>query len=180
MLCRRIGKVLSAGKSYLEEDVSQQEFETLLRQAENFLRAWSPDDEAFPSAATAWRLLADAYRHACLLRVLRFPDQMALSCEHPSIVESVTAILHACAELQEHEMKFQKRLLFPLFMAGADTSSRLLQDYVGLRIAAIYASSGFEQEAVMTVLQKVWAERRVNSNGWNNVPWMEYVRTENG
>ncbi|KAK4500007.1 hypothetical protein PRZ48_008193 [Zasmidium cellare] len=124
VLCRRIGKVLSAGKAYLENELSLQDFEVLLGQAETFLRAWSPDDEAYPSADHAWRLLANAYRHACLLRVIRFPQPLnSVTPDHPSVVESVEAILDVCAELQLHNAKFHKRLLFPLFMAGAESSN---------------------------------------------------------
>lgn len=164
---------------YLENDMSLPEFEVLLRQAETFFRAWSPDDEAYPSADHAWRLLANAYRHACLLRVIRFPQPLtSVTPDHPSVLESVEAILDVCAELQTHETKFHKRMLFPLFMAGAEMFSPHLQDYVSLRIAAIYSVTGFHREAMCSILNQVWQERIENTKGWHNVPWMEYVRLE--
>lgn len=161
---------------YLENEISLQEFEVLLGQAETFFRVWSPDDEAYPGADQAWRLLANAYRHACLLRVMRFPQpRNSVTPDHPSVVESVEAILDVCAELQRHDAKFHNRLLFALFMAGAETFSPHLQDYVSLRVAAIYSVTGFQREAMSSILQQVWQERVENTKGWHNVPWMEYV-----
>jgi hypothetical protein len=70
---------------------------------------------------------------------------------------------------------FYKRLLFPLFLAGADTCSPHQMHYASLCIDDIKRSTGFQHPAMTEVLAKVWEGRRTNPHGWSNVPWMEFV-----
>lgn len=174
VIFHRIGQVLEAGKSYLAGELSIEQFQELLTKAENFFRGWDPDLAIYPTGHEEWRHLAEAYRHACLLRILRFPDTFAVSCNDPRIKTSVTAILDACAAILR-DTAFYKRLLFPLFLAAADTSSPHQMHYASWCIDAIKHSTGFQHPAMTEVLTKVWEERRANPNGWSNVPWMEFV-----
>ncbi|KIW20851.1 hypothetical protein PV08_01429 [Exophiala spinifera] len=69
-----------------------------------------------------------------------------------------------------------RRLLFPLFMAGADSVSMHRQHYVKLCIAEILDKTKFPQPAVMEILNAVWNARSTGPNplAWQeNVPWME-------
>ncbi|PCD29819.1 hypothetical protein FGRA07_10823 [Fusarium graminearum] len=173
----KIGQALEGGKSYRAGDLPLEKFEKLLDSAEKFLRGWDPEQAVYPTAHQEWRQLAEAYRHACLLRILRFPDPFAVSCDDSRIKASVTAILDICATMPSNSV-FYKRLLFPLFLAGADNCSPHQTHYISLCIDNIKSSTGFQHLAMTEVLAKVWEARRTNPHGWSNVPWMEYTCCE--
>ncbi|PCG90290.1 Protein of unknown function DUF3468 [Penicillium occitanis (nom. inval.)] len=173
----RIGQVLESGKSYLAGDLSVEQFQEFLIEAEKFFRGWDPDLAIYPTGHQEWRYLAEAYRHACLLRVLRFPDAFAISCDDPRIKTSVRAIFDACAAIPR-DTAFYKRLLFPLFLAGADTSSPHQMHYASWCIGEIKHATGFQHPAMTDVLTKVWEERRANPDSQANVPWMEFTCSE--
>ncbi|KAF4331983.1 hypothetical protein FBEOM_14227 [Fusarium beomiforme] len=173
----KIGQVLEAGKAYLAGDLPVEQFEHLLDGAEKFFRGWDPDQAVYPTGHQEWRHLAEAYRHACLLRVMRFPNAFAISCDDPRIKASVSAVLDVCATIPRDSV-FYKRLLFPLFLASADTCSPHQIHYASWCIDEIKHSTGFEHPAMTELLTKVWEERRTNSRGWSNVPWMEFAELE--
>ncbi|KAF4959045.1 hypothetical protein FGADI_1923 [Fusarium gaditjirri] len=173
----KIGQVLEAGKAYLAGELPVEQFEDLLNGAEKFFRGWDPDQSVYPTNHQEWRLLAEAYRHACLIRVMRFPDAFAISCDDPQIKASVSAVLDVCATVPRDSV-FYKRLLFPLFLAGADTCSPHQIHYASWCINKIKHSTGFQHPAMTELLTKVWDERRTNPCGWSNVPWMEFVAQE--
>ncbi|KAM5376348.1 hypothetical protein ACJZ2D_005570 [Fusarium nematophilum] len=170
----RIGQVLEAGKAFLEGTLSLDHFQAVLDEAERFFRGWDPEQAVYPTGHQEWRQLAEAYRHACLLRVMRFPDAFAISCEDPRIKASVAAILDVCAAIPRDTV-FYKRLLFPLFLAGADTASPHQMHYASWCVGEIKHATGFQHPAMTELLTKVWEERRTNPNGWSNVPWMEFT-----
>ncbi|KAF5599082.1 galactoside o-acetyltransferase [Fusarium pseudocircinatum] len=169
----KIGQVLEAGKAYLAGDLPVEQFEQLLDGAEKFFRGWDPDQAVYPTSHQEWKHLAEAYRHACLLRVMRFPDAFTISCDDPQIRASVSAVLDVCATIPRDSV-FYKRLLFPLFLAGADTCSPHQIHYASWCINEIKHSTGFQHPAMTELLTKVWDERRTNPRGWSNVPWMEF------
>ncbi|KAF5707218.1 hypothetical protein FGLOB1_7049 [Fusarium globosum] len=173
----KIGQVLEAGKAYLAGDLPVEQFEQLLDGAEKFFRGWDPDQAVYPTNHQEWRHLAEAYKHACLLRVMRFPDAFAISCDDPQIKASVSAVLDVCATIPRDSV-FYKRLLFPLFLAGADTCSPHQIHYASWCINEIKHSTGFQHPAMTELLTKVWDERRTNPRGWSNVPWMEFAELE--
>ncbi|KAF5976051.1 hypothetical protein FCOIX_7305 [Fusarium coicis] len=175
----KIGQVLDAGKVYLAGDLPVEQFEQLLDGAEKFFRGWDPDQAVYPTSHQEWKHLAEAYRHACLLRVMRFPDAFAVSCDDPRIKASVSAVLDVCATIPRDSV-FYKRLLFPLFLAGADTCSPHQIHYASWCINEIKHSTGFQHPAMTELLTKVWDERRTNPRGWSNVPWMEFVSSQLG
>lgn len=175
ILFYRIGQVLEAGKAYLGGDINVDEFRVVLNDAERFLRAWDPNEAVYPTTQPEWRHLAEAYRHACLLRVLRFPNAFVIPCTDDRIKASVSAILDSCAAISRDSV-FYKRLLFPLFLAGADTSSPHQMHYASWCISEIKQSTGFQHPAMTELLTKVWDSRQKNPPGGVNVPWMEFVR----
>ncbi|KAF2963966.1 hypothetical protein GQX73_g9606 [Xylaria multiplex] len=170
----RIGQVLTAGKSCLAGDLSIEQFQALLDEAEIFFRSWDPDQAVYPTGHREWKQLAEAYRHACLLRILRFPDSFSMPCEDPRIRASVSAILDVCADIPRDDA-FYRRLLFPLFLAGAETSSPHQLHYASWCIGEIKHLTGFPHPAMTELLTKVWEERRANASARANVPWMEHV-----
>ncbi|KAF5607816.1 galactoside o-acetyltransferase [Fusarium pseudoanthophilum] len=173
----KIGQVLESGKAYLTGDLPAEQFEQLLDGAEKSFRGWDPDQTVYPTSHQEWKHLAEAYRHACLLRVMRFPDAFAISCDDPRIKASVSAVLDVCATIPRDSV-FYKRLLFPLFLAGADTCSPHQIHYASWCINEIKHSTGFQHPAMTELLTKVWDERRTNPRGWSNIPWMEFAELE--
>ncbi|KAG8159725.1 hypothetical protein KVR01_010362 [Diaporthe batatas] len=171
---QRIGTVLEAAKGWLAGTVANVEFHAVLRDADKYLRELELDEAEYPTQHPEWRQLAEAYRHACLLRVMRWPDTFAVPCEDPKIKASVAAILDARANISASS-PFSKRMLFPLFLAAADTTVPHQLHYASMSINEIRKSTGFSHPAMKTVLEHVWEERRSNTRGWANVPWMEWV-----
>jgi len=178
-LFHAIGIVLDAGRRYLAKELDQGAFEDILGAVETQLRQCDLNQDIYPTSDPEWRLLAEAYRHACILRVLRFPDAFATPCTDPRIQESVHCIFEACAQIPWSSPLY-RRLLFPIFMAAADTTSLHQQHYARLCIEEIQRTTRFTQPAVMDILNMVWQERAAqiqSPNGLANVPWMEYVRS---
>ena len=176
-LFRTISRVLESGKAYRAQELSTRAFEADLEEAEERMRKWDVDQNVYPTQDPEWKLLADAYRHVCILRILRFPNAFQTPCTDPRIVESVESILDDCAKMPWSSSMY-KRLLFPLFMAGADTVSIHRQHYVKICIAEILDKTKFPQPAVMEILNAVWQARSMVESpfaGQENVPWMEFV-----
>ncbi|CAG9984441.1 unnamed protein product, partial [Clonostachys byssicola] len=170
----RIAQVIDAGKGFQAGILSLPNFKIILQDAEKFFREWDREQAVYPTAHAHWKPVADAFRHACLLRVLRWPDTFAVRCEDARIQGSVVAILDAFASVST-VAPFYKRLLFPLFLAGADTSSPHQIHYVKYCIEEVERSTGFKHQAMTDVLQRVWEERKANTHSQPNVPWMEYT-----
>jgi hypothetical protein len=168
-----IGRTLSLGKKFYAKEIEEQEFQDFLDPTLAYLQAWDPKKGPYPDNDIEWTLLADAYRHTAILRVLRFPDTWILPCSDDRITTSVNAILDVSAEMSWHSPYF-KRLLFPLFVAGAETASPHQQRYVTLCIDHIRELTGFTYESLSELLSKTWEERK-RSDGTRNVPWFEYV-----
>lgn len=169
-----IGKVLEAAKAYKAGTLPLEGFQDILDSAENFLRNWDVEDTTYPTADKEWRLLASAFRHGCLLRIMRWPETFSIPCENEKIRASVGEILDICAAVPR-DSTFYKRLLFPLFLAAADTKSAHQIHYADLCLDYIKVTTGFPSVGMTDVLEKVWYERREGTRGWTNVPWMEFV-----
>ncbi|KAH7257863.1 fungal-specific transcription factor domain-containing protein [Fusarium tricinctum] len=173
-----IGQVLEAGKANLAGDIPLEQFKDVLQKAEKFFRTWDPEQVVYPTSHGEWKHLADAYRHACLLRIMRFPDPLALSCEDTRIKASVSAILDICAAIPR-DSTFYKRLLFPLFLAGADTCSPHQIHYASWCISGIKEATGFQHPALTKVLARVWDERQgTDAQCLTNVSWTEFTCSE--
>lgn len=169
-----IGKTLCTGRRYRLQEIDSDACQLLLDPFLDQLRNWDPMMYSYPNEDSEWPLLADAYRHTALLRVLRFPDTFAIPCSDGRIRASVTAILDAAAQVSRQSPYF-KRFLFPLFVAGAETESPHQQQYVAFCIDHIRTTTGFSNESLDELLRKTWADRKA-SDGTINVPWFEYVR----
>ncbi|EKG10167.1 hypothetical protein MPH_12767 [Macrophomina phaseolina MS6] len=170
-----IGKVLSAGRDFVAGTLPVSEFEEVLARADAFLLNWDADSATFPTHDPEWKLLAEAYRHACILRVRRFPEPLeSVPAEDDRIKGPVAAILDAAAKIPM-DSPFYKRLLFPLFLAGAETSSPHQYHYVHLCINQIKESTGFQHQAMTQLLNTVWEERHMNSKRWRNISWTEWT-----
>lgn len=170
-----MGDIIAAGKLYWHGELPIDKFQTMLDQSERSLRAWTWHPGPYSSNSPEWALLAEVHRHTAILRVLRWPDPFEVPCTDPRVKESVDTILDACSNVPWDSPLF-KRLLFPLFIAGADTASSHQKHYVTLCIDSIRKSTGFPHPSLSELLDKTWNDRSA-SDGLGNVPWMEYVRT---
>ncbi|KAK2685711.1 hypothetical protein QWA68_015447 [Fusarium oxysporum] len=172
-----ISRVLAAGKANLMGDLPLEQFKQVLDEAERFFRSWDPEQVIYPTGHEEWKHVAEAYRHACLLRVMRFPDPFAISCDDPRIKVSVSAILDVGASVPRDSV-FYKRLLFPMFLAGADTLSPHQMHYANWCISGIKHATGFQHPALTKVLARVWDERQTSPRSLTSVSWMEFTCSE--
>lgn len=172
-----LGEVISKGKMHLSGELSTVEFRKSLANSERLLRDWQPKRETYPTNDPHWRSLADAFRHASILRVLRFPDTFERHADSPEVQQSVVGILDAAAGIPGTS-PLAKRLLLPLFMAGADSLSPHQRHYTLIRIQEIQSQTNFRITAP-DILEKVWKDRAAqDKDDRKNVPWMEYVSPE--
>ena len=170
-----IGDVLSDGKDYMAKRIPLERFKHDLTESESILREWSEDQEIYPTTDTSWKLLANAYRHVGLLRIMRFPDSFVIPSCDSKIQESVSAILDACAGIPSNS-PLAKRLLLPLFIAGADSLSPHQNHYLLIRINQIKDQTSFRNPAVTELLQTVWEARaKQDKDDRRNLPWMEWA-----
>jgi hypothetical protein len=169
-----IGDTLAMGQDYLAQQLDGQEFQASLDNTLLHLQTWDTLTSHYPNSDPEWTHLAEAYRHMAILRVLRFPDPFTTPCSNHRIRASVDAILDATTLISRRSPYF-KRLLFPLFVAGADTASPHQQQYVAMCVEHIKEMTGVTYHSVTDLLEKTWKDRML-SDGLRNVPWQEYVR----
>jgi len=167
-----LGKALHSGKKLrlhtIDASTCQEHITPLLSQ----LQAYDPANTTYPDNDPSWQVLALAYKHTAILRLLRLPDSYAISCTDPRIRASVNAILDASAQVSRKSPYF-KRFLFPLFVAGGETDSQHQQQYVCLCIEHIRKATGFGYKSLDGLLQKTWEKRA--EGGKVNVPWFDFV-----
>ena len=168
-----LGHVFTYGKSWLAGETTTEEFDTVLDYSRHALTQWNASQETYPNSHPDWLLLADAYRHTALLRIWRLPDAFLLPCTDKNVRLSVQRILDISAQLT-WDSPYYKCMLFPMFIAGADAEFAYQQHYVQLCLERITRATGFHQPALLQLLKDVW-HQRAQSDGTQNVPWMEYV-----
>jgi hypothetical protein len=94
-----LGEVISNGKMHLSGEISKVEFRASLAKSERLLRDWQAKRDIYPTNDPHWQLLADEFRHASILRVLRFPDTFERDADSTEVQRSVAGILDAAAGL---------------------------------------------------------------------------------
>ena len=169
-----ISDTLLEGKKYYVNEIEKGDFQTYLDPILLGLQVWDPATGLYPSEDSEWIHLAEAYRNMAILRILRLPDAFEIPCTDQVIRTSVEAILDASTRVPRRSQYF-KRLLFPLFIAAAETASPHQQQYVTMCIEHISNMSGIIYHSINELLEKTWQDRKT-SDGSRNVPWHEYVR----
>lgn len=168
---------MSKAKQFKLNQISHGSMESTLIECEKQLREWDSHRDIYPSRDPGWPFVAEAFRHACLLRVIRYGDTWATA-DNLKIQSSVSAILDAVSQIPA-KSPLMKPLLLPLFMAGADSLSLHQRHYLLLRINDIGNKTTFKNPTAMNLLQKVWTARAAQDSGDNtNVPWMEFTCDE--
>jgi len=169
-----VSVAMTKAKEELEGKVSKRSMLETLSQCEAKLMAWDPKGSHYPTERPDWVWLGDAFRHACLLRVIRYRDTWATAAT-PRIQQSVTAILNACSKVSSAS-SLLKRFLLPLFMAGSDSLSPYQQHYLSIRMHEIKEQTSFQNPAATDLLDKVWSGRASQAeDDFTNQPWMEFV-----
>jgi hypothetical protein len=169
-----IGNLLDAAKAHTSGSLGVKRYLDTLQSSVDKLYTWDSSRPMYPDDDPLWLSVAEAFRHACILRALRLLD-VTESAEEPRIQESVNAILDAAANIPG-ESPLIELMVLPLFMAGADCISPHSRHYVLLRIAEIKARSEMSNTAPKRLLEKVWDARNQQAPyERTNVPWMFYV-----
>ena len=172
-----IGHVLLHGKDFLARRLSVGDFDHILAESENLLSVSDDEQETFPTMNVSWKKLAEAHRHVGFLHILRFPDPFLIPSSDIKIQESASAILNAYAGIPA-ESPLAKRLLLPLFMAGADSGPPHQRQYLLIRINQIKEQTGFRNPVVTDLLQTLWdakAQAKQDMTDSQDLPWMEWV-----
>ncbi|PVI04120.1 hypothetical protein DM02DRAFT_640170 [Periconia macrospinosa] len=172
-----LDEILTAGKRFWMKELDSHSFQALLDPVIAHLETWNPQLSRYPDDDPAWPLLAEAFRHTVLLRALRFPDSLKIPCTDPRIKASVNAILDISASMSRNS-PYVKRLLFPLFVAGAETESPHQQQYALMCLENIRDLEGMScRRSVFVLLRQTWEERK-KSDGTKNVPWFQFTCSE--
>lgn len=170
-----IGKVLNCAKAHLASEITEYELRDALDGSTDTISSLDLQKATYPTQEAEWAYLAEAFRQVCLLRIYRFPDAFKIPCEDPQVTYAVETILNSCARIPRSS-PFYKRLLFPLFIASAETSVPFQQDYASLCVRSIVEATSFQHTSMHQILAQVHEERVQNSLAWGpNVPWMEFV-----
>lgn len=152
-----MGNVFSMAKQHMDGMISEAAFQEMLTVSENDLRVWDADRHIYPTLDSNWKLIAHAYRHACLLRLLRYRNSSQPT-DHPDIQASVAEILDTIAEIPT-DAELITMLVLPLTMAGLDCLSPHSRHYIRIRLMASSDRTGFRNEVTVQLLDKIWAIR---------------------
>ncbi|KAF2757789.1 hypothetical protein EJ05DRAFT_493356 [Pseudovirgaria hyperparasitica] len=166
-------EVLCGGKAWLAGQLHPVAFQRRLEALEQQLRDFDVTTADYPSDDPSWASLAEAFRHATLLRIARFPNSFSIPCDADLIKSSVSAILDTAASIPV-DSAIYKRLVFPLFMAAVETSSKHQLHYARICLENCRKATEIKQPAMCNILDKVWDVRQI-TDGKRNVPWMEYT-----
>ena len=169
-----LGDVMAKGKLYRAKELATDSFERMLARSERELLVWDENRDIYPTEDPHWKVIAETFRHVAILRILRFPNTFSRPAALPEVQQSVTKILDCASEVPTTS-PLSKRLLLPLFMAGADSLIPHQRHYILMRIREIQNQTGFLTTAP-SLLKKVWDARAVqDKKDCSNVPWMEFV-----
>ncbi|CAI6327303.1 unnamed protein product [Periconia digitata] len=169
-----LDEILTAGKAFLAKELGEDGYRAVLDPVIAHLQTWSPKLSRFPNDDFEWGLLGESFRHTAILRALRAPDATKIPCSDPRIKASVNAILDVSASMPRSS-SYMKRLLFPLFVAGAETDSPHQQQYALMCLENIREMTGMSyRRSVFTILNDTWEDRR-NSDGTGNIPWFNHT-----
>lgn len=170
-----IADVCWSNKLHSEGSMQSEDFITKLEHALETLRNVDfIEEDRYPIDTPYWKLVPEAFRHACILHVLRVLDPFR-PCHDNEIQLHVTAVLETTAEIS-NENPLIELLVMPLFIAGTDTIQKHSRHYVQERIGIIWARSGLANSTPKNLLYKVW-ETRDNQDPDDDryISWTEFV-----
>ncbi|KAL3432090.1 fungal-specific transcription factor domain-containing protein [Aspergillus tetrazonus] len=167
-----IGRALEKAKQYKNGWTTDEDFRSTLLGANQELYSWDPRSKTYPSSDARWVNVGIAFQFACILHVHRLLDPLRPA-NSPEIQEAVLKILDATADVPA-DCTLIELLIFPLFMAGADSLSRHSQYYVLARLREIERRSEIRNPVPADLLGKVWAARSAKE-GHENISWRDFT-----
>ena len=170
-----IGDVLQHTKAYSTGNLTRKVYEDTLHASIQSMYDWDSSRCFYPDENPLWLSVAEAYRHACILRSWRLLDPTEPSSDQ-RIQQSVNAILDSVANVPGTSPLIEL-LVLPLFMAGSDCLSPHSRHYVLLRLQEVKARSEMGLGGTPQILlEKVWQARAQQpKDDTSNVPWMLFV-----
>ncbi|KAE8153206.1 C6 zinc finger domain protein [Aspergillus avenaceus] len=169
-----IGGVMEKAKEYTLGWLSWEEYQIAILVAKHKLVSWHKEGKAYPSSDPRWLAVAEAFQHACILRILRLLDP-SRPAQHPEIQQCVARLLDATAAIPA-DCPLIELLILPLFMAGADNLSPHSRYYVLARMKEIEKRSEFRNPVPGDLLEKVWAARAAQPPGEErNISWTDFT-----
>ncbi|KAL3423181.1 hypothetical protein PVAG01_04928 [Phlyctema vagabunda] len=164
------GNALERVKKCANGEISKKILQLDLEHSKQELLDWNADYACHPSSESEWKCASEAYRYAFILTILRLPHPLALPAELPEIQENVTKILDAVSQISASS-PLAKKLLLPLFIAGADAISGHQRHYISIRMTEINREVNISTSGPST-LNQVWELRDSRLVGeHDNVPW---------
>lgn len=169
------GDVLAPGESQPDGDETT-DGTTACHQIEQKLRSWQPISSDPVLEATAY-----AYKSAALIYLYQRMRQIVPMAEAPGsmIPSEVQVVLENIAKIPE-DAHPDGILLFPLFMAGGETTNLQDMEIIRSRLRSIDTIRGFRNVLrAYEVLEEVW-QTRANATEHNSVEWKDILRNQGG
>jgi hypothetical protein len=174
-----MGSLLWDAKHHEAGELAEDQYVHKLNGALDSLKEFDVNEERqYPDNELGWDSIAESFRHACILRVLRLLDPFRPP-HDDEIQLHVMTVLEATAEIP-NESRLIELLIMPIFIAGTDTIEKHSRRYVINVIDTIWARSGMANSTPKNILLKLWDERDNQDEGDDTyVSWTKYVRTSN-
>ncbi|OQE00625.1 hypothetical protein PENVUL_c048G04796 [Penicillium vulpinum] len=170
-----IGNVMEHAKAHATGKIETPEYERLLNACRYQFYSWRLKADRYPNDDLRWSVVAEAFRHACILHTSRLLDATQPA-EAQIIQSSVTAILDSLAQIPA-DCHLIELVVMPLFMAGADALSPYARHYVLLRFDHVRAHGGVGNHMSISLLKSVWDSRdRQPEDDNSNIPWVWFTR----
>ncbi|RMZ41966.1 C6 zinc finger domain protein [Aspergillus flavus] len=169
-----IGGILEKSKEHTLGWLTWDEYQIAMLVAKHKLYSWDSKEKMYPSTDPRWLAVAESFRFACILRILRLLDDLRPA-KSPEIQECVARILDATATIPS-DCPLIELLILPLFMAGADSLARHSQYYILSRFKEIERRSEIRNPVPRDLLEKVWAARAAQPpDDDKNVSWTSFT-----
>ncbi|GAB1193863.1 hypothetical protein APSETT444_003098 [Aspergillus pseudonomiae] len=148
-----IGGILEKSKEHTLGWLTWDEYQIAMLVAKHKLYSWDSKEKIYPSSDPRWLAVAEAFRFACILRILRLLDDLRPA-KSPDIQDCVARILDATATIPS-DCPLVELLILPLFMAGADSLAPHSQYYILSRFKEIEKRSEVRNPVPRDLLEKV-------------------------
>ncbi|KAE8372406.1 C6 zinc finger domain protein [Aspergillus bertholletiae] len=169
-----IGGILEKSKEHTLGWLTWDEYQIAMLVAKHKLYSWDSKEKIYPSTDSRWLAVAEAFRYACILHILRLLDE-SRSAKSPEIQDCVARILDATSTISS-DCPLIELLILPLFMAGADCLAPHSRYYILSRFKEIEGRSEIRNPVPRDLLEKVWAARAAQlPDEEKNISWTSFT-----
>ena len=165
-------------------------FSNPLKLIEQGLQSWrcsSDTSQALASLAYAYRSSALIYLYRRMIRALGEQAGDAAYQSHELVSElhlkMQTEVFAICWHVENIVLSeiVESALLFPLFMAGCETTDNSQMNLICLRLELMLAKRHFRNiEQALEILHDIWEQRKAAQDNWSDyheIDWREIVNT---